>query len=249
MWSSHPRHHISEVLLFLLPASLIYTIYGFVFATSLLSHSEKVAHSIANQLENIRCKHQEPGNPAGWLFRLFSCSDDGELASTQHQQTLLIVNRSWSACHTAERERTRRLKQVMSRVSLVLAEFFGGQCRAVHGGETITAAGTADTLTVLAVCQALCWVFCTRSPPRSLGSLQGAECSMVRASLRAPVSTRAAGVLMLLSPLPVLPPKWTVPLFIKKKSLFAYLAVSGLRCITWDLFIVALGLCSHGLWA
>ena len=34
---------------------------------------------------------------------------------------------------------------------------------------------------------------------------------------------------MLLSPLPVLPPKWTVPLFIKKKKvLFAYLAVSGL---------------------
>ena len=72
MWSSHPRHHISKVLSLLLPASLMYTICGFVFATSLLSHSEKVAHSIANQLENIRLKYKERGNPAGWLFRLFS---------------------------------------------------------------------------------------------------------------------------------------------------------------------------------
>ena len=35
-----------------------------------------------------------------------------------------------------------------------------------------------------------------------------------------PLSTGAAGVLMLLPPLPVLPPKWTGPLFLKKKSLF-----------------------------
>ena len=65
-----------------------------------------------------------------------------------------------------------------------------------------------------------------------------------------PLSTGAAGVLMLLPPLPVLPPKWTGPLFKKKKkSLFIYLAVVGLHCIAWDLFSVALGLCTHGMWA
>ena len=190
MWSSHPRHHISKVLSLLLPASLMYTICGFFFATSLLSHSEKVAHSIANQLENMRLKYKEQGNPAGWLFGLFSCSDDREVASTQHQQALLIANRTWSACHCSERKNPKvktgheQSESSSSRQSSLMASV-----EPVHGGERTTAAGGVDTLTVLTVCQALCRVLCTYSPPSPLSSLQKAVCRTVRASaLGAPLA-------------------------------------------------------------
>ena len=59
----------------------------------------------------------------------------------------------------------------------------------VHGGERTTAAGGVDTLTVLTVCQALCRVLCTYSPPSPLSSLQKAVCRTVRASaLGAPLA-------------------------------------------------------------
>ena len=82
----------------------------------------------------------------------------------------------------------------------------------VHGGERITAAGGVDTHSSRCVPGAVPSALHTLTPESSQQPLRSRVQDGEGVCSGRPVSTGAARVLMLLPPLPVLPPKWTVPL-------------------------------------